>query len=252
MLLSLGEDTTSSSGILVFSNSSSKPCANSLAYWFKPNGSFDFLISFSLSIESTLCAGANNGTANVNAAGNIDYLRKYEAIHGFEIMEIQKHEIADIAVSSTKVRQAIIAGKVGTANALLKHPYTLKGEVIYGKQLGTTIGFPTANIKVDSPHKIIPPQGIYAVFTKVKNKMYRGMLYIGDRPTVNGIGQSIEVNIFDFNENIYGAAIEVIFVEWIRGDKKLASLEELIAHLNKDKEATLQILDGLDQKIVEI
>lgn len=178
-----------------------------------------------------------------NRAGNIDYLRQYEQKHSFKVVEITKQEVADIAVSSTKVRQALGSGEVTKARKLLGHNYSITGKVVKGLQIGNTIGFPTANIWVDYPHKLIPPKGIYAVEVIHQSTRYQGMLYIGNRPTINkDLKETIEVNIFDFNQNIYGDEITIVFITYLRGDKKLDGLEALKTALTADKVAALKAL----------
>lgn len=178
-----------------------------------------------------------------NRAGDIDFLKKYENKYGYKVLEISKHEVDDITVSSTKVRTALNKGDVKKAKQLLNHPFTLQGKVIHGQRIGSTIGFPTANIAVSSSYKLIPPEGIYAVEIIHQTSRYAGMLYIGRRPTLEGIdNQTIEVNIFDFDKNIYGDDMTIEFVERIRDDIKFNNLDELKIQLAKDKAATLNIL----------
>lgn len=176
-------------------------------------------------------------------AGNIDLLKQYEAIYDFKVEEINKQAVANIAVSSTKIRKALLNGEVRKASRFLNHPFVLKGKVIYGQQLGTTIGYPTANIEVKERHKLIPKQGIYAVRVVHQAQHYGGMLYIGNRPTLNGVTQSIEVNIFDFNQNIYGQSLTIEFIQWIRGDQTFENLEQLKTQLAQDKQDALKILN---------
>lgn len=178
-----------------------------------------------------------------NRTGDIAFLRRAAEQEGFRIEEIQKQEVDEIAVSSTKVRQALSTGAVKTAAVLLQHPFTLNGTVVRGQQIGKTLGFPTANIQVNNPYKLIPPKGIYAVWVVHKNQKYGGMLYIGDRPTLpqyNNI--TIEVNIFNFNQEIYGDSLEILFVDHIREDQQMSSLAALSAQLAKDEIAARAIL----------
>ena len=175
--------------------------------------------------------------------GNIHLLKEYEEKHNFKVLEIQEQDVDNIIVSSTKIRNALQLGHIKQANEWLNHSFILSGEVIHGQRLGTEIGYPTANIDTKDKYKLIPPEGIYAVKVIYKNAIYRGMLYIGRRPTLNGIEQSIEVNIFDFNEDIYGEHLQIEFIEHIREDKKFNSLEELQFQLAIDKKDTLLILE---------
>ena len=162
---------------------------------------------------------------------------------GFRVIEISKQEVADIAVSSTKVRQALSSGAVSKAAQLLGHFYSLQGLVVKGQQIGTKIGFPTANVSVQDTHKLIPPEGIYAVEVSIDSHKKGGMLYIGNRPTINkNLKQSIEVNIFDFDQDIYGKIIKLDFVKYLRGDQKFEQLSGLQDQLKKDKIAALKAL----------
>jgi riboflavin kinase/FMN adenylyltransferase len=154
---------------------------------------------------------------------------------GFEIEEIPEQDINTMAVSSTKIRKAIATGDIKTANLYLGYPYSLEGTVIKGDQIGRTIGFPTANILLGDPNKLIPGSGIYAAWTYVLDKRYPSMLYIGTRPVLHKQSLVIEVNILDFSEDIYGKPIRVELLEFIRGDAKLNGLEELIQQINLDK-----------------
>lgn len=175
-------------------------------------------------------------------AGNIEMLKACEADFGFEVMEIEKQEVDTIVVSSTKIRNALLAGEVKKAGEWLGNQFILSGEVVHGQHLGTQIGYPTANIFVSEKHKLIPPEGIYAVKVLFQSQVFDGMLYIGRRPTLDGISQSIEVNIFEFNQDIYGEFLEVEFIQRIRDDKKFEGLEGLKTQLALDKQATLKIL----------
>lgn len=172
-----------------------------------------------------------------NREGTFDHLKHYAPEYGFEVEEIPEQDINDVAVSSTKIRNAILEGDFHIANSYLGHDFTLRGNVSRGDQIGRTIGYPTANIHVPETYKLIPGDGIYAVSVLVNNQSYKGMLYIGNRPTVNGLNKVIEVNIFDFNADIYDETIEVTFHKYIRGDKKLNGLEELKAALAADEVA---------------
>ncbi len=174
-----------------------------------------------------------------NRAGNIDLMKAELGIDGPEVFEIQKEEINNLAISSSKVRKAITEGEMMKAKELLGHSYTLRGEVVTGEKLGKTLGFPTANIKLDEKYKLIPQQGIYAVTVAIEGNektALKGMLYIGDRPSLNHLTNlSIEVNIFDFDEDIYGKKIMLQIEKFIRGDKKYDSLDALKAAIAEDK-----------------
>ena len=176
-------------------------------------------------------------------AGDIGFLKSLAEANHYQVVEIQKHEVDDIAVSSTKIRDAILNGDIEKANSFLQYPFVLSGQVIHGKKIGTEIGYPTANLEVERQSKIIPKAGIYAVYVRYNEERYKAMLYIGNRPTLNGQDQSIEVNLFDFNADLYGRTLYVEFIAHIREDAKFDSLEELQVQIGKDKEATLAKLD---------
>lgn len=178
-----------------------------------------------------------------NREGSFEQLVVNAPKYGFEVEEIPRQDIDHLAVSSTKIRQALEAGDIATAFQCIGRPYSITGRVIKGDKIGRSIGFPTANIEIDTKHKLIPADGIYAVTVKHANKMYGGMLYIGYRPTINGKRRNIEVNIFDFNEEIYGESITVYFQKMTRGDLKFNSLEELTKQLHQDKIDSLRVLE---------
>ncbi len=179
-----------------------------------------------------------------NREGSFEELKANGPTYGFDVEEIPRQDIDHIAVSSSKIRSALGAGDAVTAKHLLGQPYSLTGRVVKGNRLGRVLGFPTANIDVDSHYKLIPAAGIYAVTVRHAMSPYNGMLYIGTRPTVEGAGPSIEVNIFDFNKDIYGEEITVYFQELLRSDSKFKDLEELKNQLYKDKEAAMKVLEG--------
>jgi riboflavin kinase/FMN adenylyltransferase len=175
--------------------------------------------------------------------GDIDYLRKFESQYNYRLAEISPQEVDDIAVSSTKVRNAVSIGDVTLAQKLMGHPYRLSGKVIYGQQIGRTLGFPTANISVESPYKIIPPYGIYSVMVHHQSQDYKGMLYIGDRPSLDdGMQMSIEVHIFGFDKDIYHQELQVDFIDYLRADAKFENLAALKMQLEQDRVSALHSL----------
>lgn len=180
-----------------------------------------------------------------NREGSLEQLIANAPTHGFEVEEIPRQDIDHLAVSSTKIRHALEEGDVETSIQLIGRPYSLTGRVVKGDQIGRTIGFPTANIEVDSKYKLIPCDGIYAVTVQHEHKIYGGMLYIGYRPTIHGTKRNIEVNIFNFNRDIYGETIAVYFHKMIRGDMKFNSLEELAKQLHQDQIDALRVLEKL-------
>lgn len=162
----------------------------------------------------------------------------------FDVRLVHAHEIAEVTVSSTKVRNALLEeGDVNLAKSYLGHPYTLTGTVVNGDQRGRTIGFPTANIKPENAKKIIPKNGVYAVQAKVSGNLYGGMMNIGIRPTVtNGQERTIEVHLFDFNSMIYGKKMQIEFIARIRDEMKFNGINELIEQIKRDKEKTISLL----------
>jgi riboflavin kinase/FMN adenylyltransferase len=175
-------------------------------------------------------------------AGGIELLKELTFLFNYQVEEIEKHEVDDIAVSSSKIRKALLEGKIEKANSFLNHPFTLTGHVVHGKKIGTEIGYPTANLEVERQNKIIPKAGIYAVYVLFNDARYKAMLYIGNRPTLNGQDQSIEVNLFDFKGDLYGKTLCVEFIAHVREDAKFDSLEGLTTQIAKDKIETLKKL----------
>lgn len=170
-----------------------------------------------------------------NRTANIDDLIAFGAEYGFEVEQISAQEIQDVSVSSTKIRKALDEGNMALANDYLGYDYFLSGEVVKGKQLGRTIGFPTANIQIGEDYKLIPKIGVYAVKAIVDQKEVFGMMNIGFNPTVNGQKQTIEVHLFDFDEDIYGKQIEVSLLKYLREEQKFGSVDLLKEQLNQDK-----------------
>lgn len=169
-----------------------------------------------------------------NRSGNINLLKEYQSVFGFEVEEISKETLEDIDISSTKIRNALNEGNVAIAAELMGHHYSLNGFVVKGNQNGRKIGFPTANIQLPVHYKLIPQNGVYAVKVILKNKLYSGMLNIGYRPTFEGTNKSIEVHIFNFAEDIYGEEIEVQFINFIRHEQKFENPDALKLQLEKD------------------
>jgi riboflavin kinase / FMN adenylyltransferase len=177
-----------------------------------------------------------------NREGTLEQLVELGPSYNFSVEEIPRQDVDHIAVSSTKIREALLKGDTSTANNFLGYDYMLTGKVVNGEKIGRSIDFPTANIEVHDSYKLIPGQGIYAVKVKIDENTYKGMLYIGTRPTLGGNLQKIEVNIFDFNSDIYGKSITILFKERIREDKKLENLAALKQQLLKDKEDAIKLL----------
>ncbi|GLR18337.1 bifunctional riboflavin kinase/FAD synthetase [Portibacter lacus] len=185
----------------------------------------------------------------LNREGNIDLLREYEKTHDFKVIEIEVQEIEEITISSTKIRKAIQQSEMATAHKFLNYHYIISGEVVHGEKIGKELGFPTANIQVSEPKKLIPPDGVYAVFVEVDGQNLKGMLYIGNRPTLKGQPeQRVEVNIFDFNEDIYGKEITVRVAMFIRDDMKFSNLQELKVQLHEDEQETRLVLHEYEKR----
>ena len=179
-----------------------------------------------------------------NREGSFEYLAKNASIYGFEVEEIPKQDVDHVAVSSTIIRKALAEGDVSHANLYLGRPYDLEGRVVKGDQLGRKIGFPTANLQVYEPSKLIPADGSYAVYAHYQGKRSQGMMNIGYRPTVNGRERTIEINIFDFDKDIYDHTLKIQLIDQIRQEKKFDDLQELKKQLLEDKKKALQILNA--------
>ncbi len=177
-----------------------------------------------------------------NREGSFEQLMLNAPKYGFEVEEIPRQDVDHVGVSSTKIRKALEGGDIQTATHFLGHHYSITGRVIMGDKLGRLLGFPTANIEIETYYKLIPADGIYAVRVRYGSRDFKGMLYIGNRPTVDGVKRNIEVNIFDFNEDIYGESLTIYFHDMIRSDIKFSDLEELKKQLYLDREAALKIL----------
>jgi riboflavin kinase / FMN adenylyltransferase len=180
-----------------------------------------------------------------NREGSFEQLKLNGPAYGFDVEEIPQQDIDHVAVSSSKIRKALEAGDIDTATHFLGRPYSINGRIIKGDKLGRVLGYPTANIDLDSHDKLIPIDGIYAVKVMHEKHEYGGMLYIGTRPTVGGSKRSIEVNIFNFDKEIYGESLQVSFIKLLRMDSKFQDLESLKVQLHKDKEAALIALDNI-------
>lgn len=197
--------------------------------------------------------------------GGMDDLLAYAKQYDYTVEQIPEQDINDVAVSSTKIRKALLEGDVALAATYLGYYFSINGPVIKGDKIGRTIGFPTANIFVEETYKLIPSDGIYAVTVEMSSEpgegnlelenatqpktqnsqltTYKGMAYIGQRPTINGMTRNIEVNIFDFNREIYGQTITMNFLKFLRHDVKFTGLEALTTQLHQDKLDTLAFFE---------
>lgn len=175
--------------------------------------------------------------------GNIDLLRAMGPEFGYTVEEISVQTIEEISVSSTKVRHALLSGDIESANQLLAHPFTISGTVVHGDKIGRTLGFPTANIVVEDPHKLIPPTGVYATWVDIGQHRYQGALNIGYRPTVTSNGElRVEVFILEFNEDLYGQTLRLILMKKIRDDKKFDTMDALVQQMHHDVSEVKKIL----------
>jgi len=171
-----------------------------------------------------------------NREGNIQFLKSVSENYGFEVIEISAKSIDEINISSTKIRDSLLLGDVETAKLFLSRPYEISGTVVKGNQLGRTLGFPTANVKVDSELKLVPANGVYAVRVKIAEKMYFGVMNVGTKPTVNTTEEkSLEVFIFEFKNEIYGKELTLFFDKHVRNEQKFANLDELKRAISNDE-----------------
>lgn len=180
-----------------------------------------------------------------NRTADIHDLVFFGKKYGFEVEQISAKEIGEIAISSTKIRKALLEGNIKLANEYLGYAYFISGKVIEGKKIGRTIGFPTANIEIPENYKLLPKNGVYIVSCIIKDVLYYGMMNIGNNPTLGDNEQSIEVHFFNLNENIYAETLQITFLEKIRNEHKFNSITELKAQLEKDKDFSLAYIQNL-------
>ncbi|MET7038381.1 bifunctional riboflavin kinase/FAD synthetase [Elizabethkingia miricola] len=173
-----------------------------------------------------------------NKSGNFELLEKMASENNFVVEETKAILVNGLAVSSTKIRNALSEGDIITANEFLGYHYPVSGTVVAGKKIGRTIGYPTANIDVD-PIKLLPKNGAYIVDVELNGQMHKGMLSIGTNPTVNGTKKTTEVYILDFDQDIYGENITIYFRDYLHDEIKFESLEKLIERLDEDKQLTI-------------
>ncbi|MFT4202327.1 MAG: bifunctional riboflavin kinase/FAD synthetase [Chitinophagaceae bacterium] len=174
--------------------------------------------------------------------GDYHLLESYGEKLGFDVKEIPEQLQNEISISSTKIREALLKGDVRTAHDCLGHPYFFEGTVVKGNQLGRTIGFPTANLDTGDSEKLVPQNGVYAVKVILRDQHYLGMMNIGMRPTVGGTARTIEVNILDFDKDIYGETLKIDVMAYLRREQKFAGLDALKDQLARDREAVRQLL----------
>jgi riboflavin kinase/FMN adenylyltransferase len=180
-----------------------------------------------------------------NRTANIDDLTAFGLKYGFEVEQLSAQEINEISISSTKIRTALEDGEINLANEYLGYAYFLSGTVVKGKQLGRTIGFPTANIELEEAYKLVPKNGVYVVAAEIDEKTVYGMMNIGFNPTVHGKNRTIEVHFFDFDSDIYDSHIRVAILQRIRSEEKFESVELLTNQLKKDRDFSKHYLQNL-------
>ncbi len=189
----------------------------------------------------TLILGYDHRFGN-NREGSFEYLKTNASRYGLRLIEISRQDIDEAAISSSRIRNAIAQSNMAIANQLLGHRFYITGKVVHGQMLGQKIGFPTANIQVAHSDKILPPDGVYAVWVTHEGKQYQGMMNIGYRPTVDGSTHHLEVHIMDFNENLYGKEIKISFEKKLRNEQRFESLDQLKTQLQHDKLAAHKAL----------
>ena len=179
-----------------------------------------------------------------NREGNIEQLTEYSHTFGFSVEEIPAQDVNDVSVSSTKIRRALASGDLNTANNYLGYHFMISGKVVNGKKLGGKIGFPTANIDVLETYKLIPKAGVYVVKSEINNTGVFGMMNIGNRPTVSGKHQTIEVHFFDFNKDLYHKELVVELLYFLRDEHKFDSLKSLTLQLEKDEKIARNYIEN--------
>ncbi len=184
----------------------------------------------------------------LNRQGDFNLLKEYSAQGKFKLIKIEKQVIEENTISSTKIRHAISSGDVSQGNLLLGFNYMITGEVVHGDKIGSKIGFPTANLVPDDKNKIIPKVGVYAARVHAGGVKANGMVYIGNRPTIGSdLSQNIEVNIFDFKDNIYNTPVTLELVQFIREDEKFENLELLTNQLKLDRLSSIEVLSKIKE-----
>lgn len=181
--------------------------------------------------------------------GDYHLLEDVGLVYNYQVKEIPEHILNEVTISSTRIREALLASDIKTANKYLGYAYFFEGMVVEGNKLGRTIGYPTANIDVSDEGKLVPGNAVYAVTVQIKDdkdnpnaQTFKGMMNIGFRPTVDGTKRMIEVNIFDFDQDIYGRILTISVQNYLRGEVKFNGLNELKSQLSLDKQQSLALL----------
>ncbi|MBS3737943.1 bifunctional riboflavin kinase/FAD synthetase [Mesohalobacter halotolerans] len=181
-----------------------------------------------------------------NRTANIEDLKRFAKTYNFEVEEISKQDIDDVAISSTKIRSAITEGQIHLANTYLSKPFVLTGKVVKGKQLGKSLGYPTANLQVKEDYKIIPKEGVYVVSAYIDSALHYGMMNIGHNPTIaNNNRKSVETYFFDFSGNLYDKTIQIQLLKRLRNERKFDSLEALKSAMQKDEKYSKDFIKTL-------
>ena len=177
-----------------------------------------------------------------NRSANIDDLKQLGEVFDFKVNEIPAEDIDSVTVSSTKIRNALQKGNVALANTYLGYDYFITGKVVKGKSLGRTLGFPTANLRINADYKLIPKDGVYVIYSLINHQKYYGMMNIGTNPTIDDKGRSIEVHLFDFEDNIYDQELTIYMIKRLRDEKRFASIDLLKNQLITDELNAKQVI----------
>ena len=177
--------------------------------------------------------------------GNFNYLNSSRKKIAFDLEEVKKKEISkNFKISSSEIRNKILKGNISIVNMMLGYKYFIKGEIIKGDGIGKKLDFPTANIKIRNDGKILPSDGVYAGYAMLSNKKINGMINIGNRPTLEGKERRVEMNLFNYSENIYGKEMKIFFIKRIRDEQKFKTLDDLSKQLKMDKLKTIKIIEN--------
>lgn len=179
-----------------------------------------------------------------NRSANIDDLKKFGEQYDFEVEEITAQDINNVAISSTKIRNALFEGNITIANTYLGYSFSLSGKIVKGKGIGRTLDFPTANLKIDKSYKLIPKEGVYVVKSNIDNQTVYGMMNIGKNPTVNGTSQTIEIHFFNWNASLYNKNLKVELLKRLRDEEKFESVSFLKQQLQEDKMNALAFIQN--------
>lgn len=210
---------------------------------FANNSSEDFISQYVVKyVQPQLIVIGYDHHFGKNREGNIELLEQLKTKYDFEVIQVPPYYVDGQPVSSTRVRKLLHEGNVREANLMLGYEYALTGKVVRGNAIGRTIGFPTANIETPQEFKLIAANGVYVCRALIKGRLYKGMGNIGVRPTIDHGELTIEINIFDFDEDIYDETITILFVDRLRDEEKFESLDALKQQLVKDREQSIQLL----------